>query len=245
MTVVRGVLTWRVLLLEWLGTLLLLLLGFAWLQIADSHIWQFAFSIVSGVLLVIAFFLLQATVFRILLRRSSTLAPFWKRFLICLAVLGLWLLLLQGIGAAREHAPLYAGYWNSKLSPGLRSFFTYERLVSLQRSFWSLLQWALAALLLPVAVEGGAMAMNSSAGKRIGGIYRHWPYWLAAIVCGFAGSAIVGALVNRKPGDGVGQQIASAVLRVGLAYTVVILLWCFVVSLAAVYPASDTESTAS
>ncbi len=245
MTGIRGVLTWRVMLLEWLGTLLLLLLGFAWLQIADSHVWQFAFSIVSGVMLVIAFFLLQAAVFRMLLQRSSVLAPFWKRFLICLAVVGLWLLLLQGIGAAREHAPLYAGYWNSKLSPGLRSFFTYERLMSLQRSFWSLLQWALAALLLPVAVEGGAMAVDSSAGKRIGDIYRHWIYWLAAIVCGFAGSAIVSALVNWKPGNGVAQQIASALLRVGLAYTIVILLWCFVVSLAAVYLARETESTAS
>ena len=244
MTSVRGVLPGRVLLLEWLGTLLLLLLAFAWLQIADSHVWQFAFSIAAGVLLVVAFFSLQMRVFRMLLRRSSVLAPFWKRFLVCVAILGLWLLLLQGIGEAREHASLYAGYWNSKLPPGLRYFFTYERLVSLQQCLWNLVQWALAALLIPIAVEGGAMAVDSFSGRRIRGVYRHWLYWLAAIVCGFAGSLMVNALVNWRLGAGVTQQIASAVVRVGIAYTAVVLLWCLVVSLAAVYLARETKSPA-
>ncbi len=158
----------RALLLAWLGTLVCVLLAFAWLQIADSHLWQFAFSMLSGALLVFAFCWVQTRVFQDL-RQSPALAPLWMRLLGFLLLLGLWLMLLSWIGIARDHAPLYAGYWNSKLSPELRYLATYERLVSWQQFFWSLLQWLVAALLLPIAVEGSTFGFGR------GRMDAHWP----------------------------------------------------------------------
>jgi hypothetical protein len=234
-------LTWRVLLWEWAGTLLLVLLAFAWLQIADSHVWQFAFSIVSGGLLVVAFIWVQTHVFRMLLARAQAGAPFWLRFLTCLVLVGLWFLMMYWIGIALRHAPLYAGYWNSKLSPGLRYLFPFERLVSLQQWLWELAQWVVLALLAPIALEGGSARLDSAAWKRIGYVYRHWLYWLVAVVFGFSGSALSGVVVNWKPGSGVALEILSTLLRVGAAYTVVILLWTYALSLAAVYLVRKTS----
>ena len=50
-----------------MGNFLLMLLAAGWLQIPDSHTWQFAFSILSGVLLVVGFLWLYTATFRHLL----------------------------------------------------------------------------------------------------------------------------------------------------------------------------------
>jgi hypothetical protein len=54
----------RLILAQLLGNILLMLLAAGWLQIPDSHTWQFVFSMLSGVLLVIAFLWLYTATFR-------------------------------------------------------------------------------------------------------------------------------------------------------------------------------------
>ena len=60
----------RLFLSQWAGNFLLMLLAAGWLQIPDSHTWQFAFSMLSGVLLVVGFLWLYVATFRYL-RRSE------------------------------------------------------------------------------------------------------------------------------------------------------------------------------
>jgi type IV secretory pathway TrbL component len=55
----KGRLFW----LQWVGNFLLMLLAAGWLQIPDSHSWQFVFSILSGVLLVVGFLWLYIATF--------------------------------------------------------------------------------------------------------------------------------------------------------------------------------------
>ena len=54
----------RLFLSQWVGNFLLMLLAAGWLQIPDSHSWQFVFSMLSGVLLVAAFLWLYTATFR-------------------------------------------------------------------------------------------------------------------------------------------------------------------------------------
>ncbi len=55
------------------------------------------------------------------------------------------------------------------------------------------------------------------------------------IVFGFAGSYITSLLVGWTPGHGTTTEVLSVLLRLGFAYTLDILLWCFVLALVAVY----------
>ena len=59
----RAKMSGRLLLSQWVGNLVLMLLAAAWLQIPDSHTWQFVFSMLSGVLLVVAFLFLYTATF--------------------------------------------------------------------------------------------------------------------------------------------------------------------------------------
>ncbi len=110
----------RLILAQLLGNFLLMLLAAGWLQIPDSHAWQFAFSMLSGVLLVIAFLWLYTATFRHLLPCAAR-PPLWLSWILLAVFVALWWLLLQPIAARPRARGLYAGYWNSQSPPWLRA----------------------------------------------------------------------------------------------------------------------------
>src|ERR1700723_1047602 len=141
--------TGRLILAQLLGNFLLMLLAAGWLQIADSHAWQFAFSMLSGVLLVIAFLWLYTATFRRLLPCAAR-PPLWLSGILLAVFVALWWLLLQPIAALRAHEGLYAGYWNSQSPAWLRSHLGYSSLVAWQEHIYDGIQCILAGLLLPL-----------------------------------------------------------------------------------------------
>jgi hypothetical protein len=224
-----------VVLLQWCGNLVLILLAFAWLQIPDSHAWQFLFTLLTAAALILAFLGLHARTIRKLLVASPT-ASRWLRLLVLLAVIILGYFLLQLIGVGRSHETLFAGYWNSKFSAGQRSYFTFQRLVQWQDYFYDLLQWLLAALLLPVAFVGAGSGLRGG-WPSIRRIYGHLTFWVLVVIFGLTGSYITSLLAGWTPGHGTAAEIVSVLLRLGLAYTLDIILWCFVLALMAIYAA--------
>jgi hypothetical protein len=224
----------RLFLEQWAGNFLLMLLAAAWLQIPDSHAWQFAFSILSGVLLVVGFLWLYCQTFRTL-RACDTPPSYWLSFpMLALSVL-LWWLLLQPIAIGRAHESLVAGYLNSQSSTWLRYHLGYSSLVAWQERIYDCLQLVWAGLLLPVVVELCSCGFFPGWLRRPTRVYRRWFYWLAVLVCGLGASALTWALADWTPTAGLAGQTLSIVLRLGLAYTVDILLWCFLLALIAYY----------
>jgi hypothetical protein len=228
-------------LLQWIGNLLLILLCFAWLQIPDSHAWQFAFSMLSAAILAIAFLWLYSHTFR-MLHKAENLTPGWHKWLALILVIILGYLLVQGLDALRSREALFAGYWNSKFSAGMRAFFTFPRLVSWQDHFYDFLQWIFAALLLPVAFIGGSAGLRNGGWGKTGRIYSRILYWVTALLAAYIGTWITGLLVGWKPAGKPTTEIVSVILRLGVAYTIDVLLWCLVLGLIAVY--IETEQPA-
>jgi hypothetical protein len=224
----KGRLFW----LQWGGNFLLMLLAAGWLQIPDSHSWQFVFSLLSGVLLVVGFLWLYIATFRHLLPCAPR-PPWWLSCLLLAVFIALWWLLLQPIAALRAHEVLYAGYWNSKSPPWLRYHLGYSSLVAWQEHIYDCIQYILAGLLLPLAMETSACGVNQI--KRANRVYRHWLYWLFVLAGGLGGATITWAIAEWTPEAGLVEQTLSVILRLGLAYTVDILLWCFLLSLIAHY----------
>jgi hypothetical protein len=218
--------------LQWAGNAVLLLFAAAWLQIADSHVWQFVLSIVAAVAIAWLFVWLTTVTFR-RVRLPERTAPMWLSAVVLAVVVLVWMVLSHPIAAGREHEELYAGYWNSKLSPGMRNLFTYMRLVDLQDRFYDVLELVIAGLLLPVAIEGMAAGVRGL--RRVFSVYARWRYWVVVAVAGCGAVWIPALLVGWTPGHSVRGQVLSVVGRVGLAYTVDVVLWCLVVAVAALY----------
>lgn len=219
---------------QWVGNFLLMLLAAGWLQIPDSHTWQFAFSILSGVLLVLAFLWLYTMTFRHLLPCAAR-PPWWLSWLMLVGCLVLWWLMLQPVAAGRAHEGLFAGYWNSQSPPWLRFRAGYSNLVAWQEHIYDCIQWILAGLVLPLALETCACGLRPGCLGRAARVYRHWLYWLCVLVCGWGGATITWALADWTPDAGLVGQTFSVLARLGLAYTADILLWCFVLALVAHY----------
>ena len=155
----KGRLFW----LQWVGNFLLMLLAAGWLQIPDSHSWQFVFSILSGVCLVVGFLWLYIATFRHLLPCAPR-PPWWLSCLLLAVFIALWWLLLQPIAALRAHEALYAGYWNSQSPAWLRYHLGYSSLVAWQEHIYDGIQCILAGLLLPLAMVTCACGLAYAAG---------------------------------------------------------------------------------
>ncbi len=154
----------------------------------------------------------------------------WLSAVFLAAVLLVWMGLSHPIAAGRDHEELYAGYWNSKLSPGLRYRFTYMRLVELQDRFYDLVELVIAALLLPLAIE--LMTSGVKSWRRVVYVYRRWRYWVVAAVAGVGAVEITQLLLSWTPGHSVRGQVLSVLGRLGVAYTVDVVLWCLVMAVA-------------
>jgi hypothetical protein len=222
-------LTGRLLFGQWVGNFVLLLLAAGWLQIPDSHTWQFAFSMLSAVLLVVAFLWLYTATFRHL-RPCAARPPWWLSCLLLAIFVAVWWLLLQPIAVLRAHEALYAGYWNSQSSPWLRAHFGYSQFVAWQEHIYDCGELIAAGLLLPVAVETCACGLAKGWLVRVVRVYGHWLYWPCVLVFGLAGSAMTWALAGWTPVAGLVGQTTSIVLRLGFAYTLDVFLWCFILA---------------
>jgi hypothetical protein len=214
------------------GVVLLGLLGFAWLQIPDSHAWEFALSIMSAAMLTVAKLSLWGWVFT-RLRRTPLL---WHRTLWLFVFAALGYLMFLPIATGREHEGLYAGYWVSKLPASGRAFlFTYERLVRWQDHLYDFAQWVAFALLIPLVIETVARGFS---GRSLGNafrVYGRWLFWAVTLLFGWAAFALTRALANWMPWHGLRGEALSVVLRFGAAFVADLFLVTFVLSLTAVY----------
>lgn len=215
----------------WVGCLMLAVLGALWLQIPDSHVWQFGFSMVSGCALLALSFWLCCGVFMRLLKPRET-AQWWVRWILLAVVIAAWWMLQMPIDRLVEHRELYAGYWTSKLPHGARWLHTYEYLLVLQDWIYFSLKLIVTGLLLPVAMVAGASGFRDGLGQ----IFKVWPrwwYWVAVLAGGWIGFAVSGRMMGWSPRRGLAGEILSLLVRLGFAFTLDVMLACFVLAVAA------------
>lgn len=218
-------LSFRVLALQWGDNLFVILLAALWLQIPDSHAWQFAFSMAAAAALAIGFCWIQVATFA-RLRPAAQPANVWLRILAFALVAVLWYLLAQWISSGSDAIPDYAYLWNSKLSPGMRIAFSPARLSAGLNILLDVLLWVLTALLLPIAITLGTQGLRRPSWRDARRPYRRILYWVAVFVFCILSTQFTGALVSWKPGAGVSGEVISVVARLAIAWTTDILLWC-------------------
>jgi hypothetical protein len=210
----------HVLLLQILGNAVLFLCCCVWLQIPDSHLWELALSLLLGLVFAVGFLELHASILR-RLRRTEETKPLWQSALLLAACFLLLYIFITACAHLRDDSMRRAGYWNSQLSPHMRTIFTFERLYSWQYECIGFLLWVvLPGLLLPFAMESASLgpAAWRSTGINALPILRRWQYWLTAIAVWWTTTRLTSALVHWTPGHSVREELASVTLRLGLAY---------------------------
>jgi hypothetical protein len=220
------------LVIQWAGNLLLLLFAFLWLQIPDSHAWQFALSILSALLLALAFCWLHVFTFT-RLRATRPSSPLWIRLVSFAALVLIWLFAANWIASGNDHLWLYAADWNSKLSPSHRVTFTPQRIQAFLHWCLVVAQLVLAGLLIPAAIELGAGGFRRSTFLVITRAWRRVLFWIAVILAGVCGILLTTALVSWTPGHSVAAQTFSVLTRLLIAWIADIFLWMVVLFVAA------------
>lgn len=233
--------TSRLVLKQWVGNLLLILAAAVWLQIPDSHWWQFVLSIVWGVALGVGFLWLYTSTFRGL-RICGTRTPLWLSCVLLAGFILLWWLGLQPIAAGRMHEARLAGYLNSQSTAWVRAHLGYGGLVVLQERIYDCLLWLWAGLMLPVIVEMCACGLNPGWLLRAVRVYRKRLYWLCVFVFGLGATVATWALAAWTPNAGLLGQTVSAVARLGVAYTLDIVLWSFLLAMVTHYLSAASPS---
>lgn len=216
----RGALA-RTYVLALLGNAALLLLGWAWLYIPDSHAWQFLFAMLLALLILAGFLALHVT----LVQRLYP-AVHRKLALACVILFG-WLALGFLLHHLAAHLAINietrAGYWNSQLSPHHRATFTYERLVRWQELALQGLQWILIpGLLLPFAVE--TVSRTQRPWQAALAALRRPELWLTVFLAYVGGSCLGDHLLTWHPTYSVHGEVVSVLLRSALVYCMAVAL---------------------
>ena len=180
---------------------------------------------VSAVALIIGFCWIQIATFS-RLRPSAARAPIWLRILGFALVATLWYSLVQWIGSGAQTIPDYAYLWNSKLSPGMRITFSPARIVLSLTILLDVLIWTVTALLLPIAITSVLQGLRRPSWRDARRPYGRILYWIAVFVFCILSTQLSSALVSWKPGRTVSGEVISVVVRLAIAWTTDILLWC-------------------
>jgi hypothetical protein len=220
--------------LQWGGNLFAMLLAAAWLQIPDSHAWQFAFSMISAVVLVIGFCWLQVFTFSRVRAHAET-ASLWLRIAGFALVATLWVLLAQWVTSGSDQISQYAYDWNSKLSPDMRITFSPTRIIAGLNIFLEVIVWAITALLLPIVIAVSTQGLARPSWKDATRPYRRMLYWVVVFLFCLVTTQLTAALVSWMPGKSVSGEVVSVLVRLAVAYTTDVLLWCLLLAFTAAW----------
>jgi hypothetical protein len=214
----------------WAGTVVLIALGMLWLQIPDSHVWEFAFSLLFACVLLALFFSFYSRVFKKMLKPAEEERK-WLQWILFAVVIVVWWLLQMPIDKLVEHRALYAGYWTSRLPHGLRGLRTYEHWIVLQSWIYFSLRLIVTGLLLPIAIVAVASRLRV---RQVLGVWSRWWYWATVLACGWLAFAVSSKMLNWFPGRGLKAEMFSLLARLGFVFTLDVLLACFVLAVVAV-----------
>lgn len=219
------------LLLQIVGTAVILLVGFFWLEVPDSRTWQLIFTFLLALALLAGALWVYARV----IRGLRAAHPSCSMKLAVLTLLGWAILkwiLIALVSVINNNVDKRAGYWNSQLSVHMRTIFTYERLGKWQHDLVSILIWVvIPAIILPFIIETTSRGLSSDVWRTGLKTLARWQHWLTIVVAVTLGCTITHGLVKWHPAHGVTTELISVGLRVTIVYIIDMLLIAFVLAL--------------
>jgi hypothetical protein len=239
----------RVWLTHVIANLLLVTAFFYWTRIPDETGWQFALTVLAGLMIVFVILWLHSGTFLYFkpsserrwgasLRTSLARVP---AFLLWTLIFGL---VLWWIGGLWSYGVQAGGYVRHLLPQAMRSAIAPAPAFSAMQWLVLFLQFILWPILaLPVGAQVAAKGFRGFISTGAFRPIREVRYWLTYPVCFLAGAYVpylLAWMLPRKPSS-VGVQTWSVALRLGFGYLLLVTAW--LVLCAAIMRASEGEET--
>lgn len=220
---------------QFIGTLLLILIGLAWTRIPDKHAWQVAFTLLLALLVAISVLELEAGTMR------SFADDDGKR--VKLVWGAMTLLVWIAVGAAAwaaldwcdDQIPQWAGYLNSRAGANARAtMFTYEHI---QRWLY-ILEWVTGWVIVPGKIIPYAAATAQWGWRipwrRVLRVLWNWRWWLAVVPAALVSVRLPMRFFSWTPQGSVSWQVWSVVAKLAESYVLAVGCWVLLVAWLAV-----------
>ncbi|MFY9853145.1 MAG: hypothetical protein WAK26_04615 [Terracidiphilus sp.] len=220
---------------QFVGTLLLMLVGIAWTRLPEKHAWQVLLSLLLPLLLTACALWLQAGTMRSfsgddakrvkLLWGAMTLLVWVVLFWACWAILD-W---------CDDRIPLWAGYLNSQAPAHARAkLFTYEHIQRwLVIAEWVMRWIAVPGKIIPYAVASSQWGWRLPL-RRVLRILWNWRWWPAVVLAALLSVWLPGWLFAGEPHGTVSAQIWRVSLKLAATYLLSLGSWVLLLAWAAV-----------
>ena len=220
---------------QFVGTLLLILIGIAWTRLPEKHLWQVALSLIVPVLLAISVLELNAGTMRSLASNDGKRVKLvWGAITLLLWIAVAWASWAI-LDWCDDQIPQWAGYLNSQAPAHARAkLFTYDHLV-----LWmTILEWIFRWIIVPAKVIPYAMASAQSGyrlpWRRVLQLLWNWRWWPAVVVAALLGVWLPGLFFAADPHGTVSAQILHVSLKLAATYLLVMISWVLLLAWAAV-----------
>ena len=210
---------------QFVGILLLILVGLAWTRLPEKHVWQVLLSLLLPLLLMCAALVLQTGTVRRLLNDTRRIGLAWGALTLLVWVAVAWAAWAL-LDWCDDQIPEWAGYLSSRASAHARAtLFTYAHI-----QLWlNVLEWVLRWLVVPAKLIPYAAASAQWGWRlpwrRVLGMLFNWRWWLAVVLAGLVGVWLPGRFFEGTPSGTVSAQVWHVTLKLTAAYLLGVGSW--------------------
>ncbi|MGB9408610.1 MAG: hypothetical protein WCA89_13810 [Terracidiphilus sp.] len=228
-------LSWGWVLAQFIGILLLILIGIAWTRLPEKHLWQVALSLLVPLLIVASVLWLQAGTMRSLSDDDGKrVKPVWGALTLLLWIAVAWITWAV-LDWCDDRIPQWAGYLNSQAPAHWRAkLFTYEHI----QHWMNILEWVLRWIVVPAKVIPYAMSSVQCGlrlpWRRIIHLLWNWRWWLAVVIAALVSVWLPGRFFAGEPSGTVHAQIWHVALKLAATYLLAMCSWVLLLGWAAV-----------
>jgi len=220
---------------QFIGTLLLILIGLAWTRLPEKHLWQVVLTFIVPVLAAISFLELNAGTMRSLAGDDGKRVKLvWGAvtLLFWFAVVWISWTILDWCDAQSYQ---WASYLNSQAPAHWRArLFTYDHL-----NHWiTILIWIFRWIVVPAKVIPYAIASAQSGyrmpWRRVLQLLWNWRWWSAVVVAALVGVWLPSLMFAPDPHGTLSAQIWRVSLKLAETYLLAMISWVLLLAWAAV-----------
>jgi len=228
-------LSWGWVIAQFIGILLLILVGIAWTRLPEKHLWQVALSLLVPLLLVVAVLVLQTGTMRSLSDDDGKRVKPVLGALTLLAWIAVAWITWYVLDWCDDRIPQWAGYLNSQAPAHWRAtFFTYQHITC----WLSILEWVIRWVAVPAKVIPYAVASAQSGWRlpvrRVLHLLWNWRWWPAVVLVALVSVWLPGRFFASLPSGTVHAQIWHVTLKLAATYLLAMCSWVLLLGWAAV-----------